>query len=134
MPSLPITSILAGVLALMMVLLSLPVSLRRMKTKTARGDGGDRQLGNLIRAHGNFVEYAPLGLIAVALVEAGGWGPEYVWTVGGLLVGGRVLHCWGTLANSIPIKWPAMLATHLSFLGAGALLLAGAYLQTQQPT
>lgn len=134
MPSLPITSILTGVCALMMVLLSVPVSLRRMKLKAARGDAGDQQLGNLIRAHGNFIEYAPLGLIALALVEACGWGPEYVWTVGGLLVGGRLLHWWGTMANSITLKKPAMLATHMAFLGSGVLLLAGAYLATQQPT
>jgi len=134
MPALPITSILAAVLAIMMVLLSLPVSLRRMKLKAARGDGGDKQLGNLIRAHGNFIEYAPLGLLAVALVEAGGWGPEYVWALGGLLVGGRLLHWWGSMASSVAIKGPAMIATHLSFLGSGVLLLASAWLASQQPT
>ena len=70
MPPLPITSILVGVCALLMVLLSLPVSLRRRKLKAARGDADDRLLGNLIRAHGNFIEYAPLGLIAVGLSSA----------------------------------------------------------------
>lgn len=134
MLALPITSILTGVCVLLMVLLSLPVSLRRRKLKAARGDAGDRSLGNLIRAHGNFIEYAPLGLLALALVEAGGWGPEYVWTLGGLLVGGRIVHAWGMWANALPLKALAMVANHLSFLGMGVLLLAGAYLQTQQPT
>lgn len=134
MSSLPITSILTGVCALLMVLLSVPVSLRRTKMKAARGDAGDRDLGNLIRAHGNFIEYAPLGLLALAFVEAGGWGAQYVWTVGLLLLAGRLLHACGMFMNSVPMKGAGMLATHLSFLASGVLLLSGAWLSTQQPT
>jgi uncharacterized membrane protein YecN with MAPEG domain len=128
MPALPITSILVGICALLMVLLSLPVSLRRRKLKAARGDAGDRHLGNLIRAHGNFIEYAPLGLIAVAFVEAGGWDPLNVWVVGGLLVAGRVLHATGMVVGSLPMKATAMVLTHLSFLGSGLMILAAAFL------
>ena len=134
MSSLPITSILVGVCAILMVLLSLPVSLRRRRLKAARGDAGDHALGNLIRAHGNFIEYAPLGLLAVALVEAAGWDATYVWTIGGLLVAGRAIHAWGMLASSIPLKGLAMVMTHLSFLGSGGLLLSAAWLASQQPT
>jgi uncharacterized membrane protein YecN with MAPEG domain len=134
MPSLPITSILVGVCAILMVLLSLPVSLRRRKLKAARGDAGDRALGNQIRAHGNFIEYAPLGLLAVAFVEAGGWGAEYVWAVGGLLLAGRLSHAFGMLVGSLPLKALGMLLTHLSFLGSGGLLLAGAWLSTATPS
>lgn len=134
MLSLPITSILTGVCALLMVFLSVPVSLRRVKMKAPRGDAGDRDLGNLIRAHGNFIEYAPLGLLALALVEAGGWGPEYVWTVGLLLLAGRLLHAIGMMLNALPLKGAGMLATHLSFLGSGVLLLSSAWLSTQQPS
>ncbi|MBX7249968.1 MAG: MAPEG family protein [Caulobacteraceae bacterium] len=129
MPSLPITSILVGVCALLSVLLSLPVSLRRRKLKVARGDAGDSQLGNLIRAHGNFTEYAPLGLLAVGLVEAGGWDALNVWVVGGLLVGGRLLHAFGMWAGSVPLKALGTLMTHSSFIGSGLMLLASALLQ-----
>jgi uncharacterized membrane protein YecN with MAPEG domain len=134
MPALPITSVLVGVCALLMVILALPVSLRRQKLKVGRGDAGDKPLSALIRAHGNFIEYAPLGLLAVALVEAGGWGPEYVWGLGGLLVGGRLIHALGMSANSTPLRALATVMTHLSFLGSGVLLLAAAWLTTQQPT
>lgn len=134
MPALPITSILVGVCAILMVFFALPVSLRRRKLKTARGDGGDKALGDLIRAHGNFIEYAPLGLLALALVEAAGWEATYVWTIGGLLVGGRVLHWLGMMWGSVPMKALATVMNHTSFLGSGGLLLAAAYLTTQQPT
>jgi uncharacterized membrane protein YecN with MAPEG domain len=129
MPSLPITSILVGVCALMMVLLSLPVSLRRRKLKAARGDQGDRRLGNLVRAHGNFIEYAPLGLIAVGLVEAGGWDAANVWTVGLLLLAGRLLHALGMVADVLLLKAAGMVCTHASFIGSGLMLLSAAYLQ-----
>lgn len=128
MLNLPITSILVGVCALMSVALALPVSLRRRKLKVGRGDGGDAQLAAMIRAHGNFIEYAALGLLAVAFVEAGGWDAVNVWTVGGLLVGGRVIHALGMIANSTPLRALATVMTHASFLGSGAMLLAGGYL------
>lgn len=134
MSSLPITSILVGACAILMVLLSLRVSLHRRKLKAARGDAGDRVLGDKIRAHGNFIEYAPLGLLAIALVEAGGWDATWVWSLGGLLLAGRLVHAWGMMANSVPLKGLAMLMTHASFLGSGGLLLSAAWLASQQPT
>ncbi len=128
MLELPITSILVGVCMLMSVALALPVSLRRRKLKVGRGDGGDARLAAMVRAHGNFIEYAALGLLGVAFVEAGGWDALNVWAVGGLLVGGRVIHAFGMVANSTPLRALATVMTHLSFLGSGAMLLAGAYL------
>ncbi len=35
------------------------------------GDAGDAELIQAVRAHGNFSEYVPLGLILLALVRAG---------------------------------------------------------------
>jgi uncharacterized membrane protein YecN with MAPEG domain len=35
------------------------------------GDGGDPEMSQAIRAHGNFAEYVPLGLILLGLVRAG---------------------------------------------------------------
>ena len=39
---------------------SVQTSLRRAKLNTAFGDAGDETLRRRIRAHGNFIEYAPL--------------------------------------------------------------------------
>lgn len=133
MPSLPITSMFVGVCALLSVFLALPVSLRRRKLKVGRGDGGDARLGAMIRAHGNFTEYAALGLLATALVEAGGWDALYIWVVGGLLVGGRIVHALGMYADSVPLKALGTMATHSSFIGSGAMLLFGAWLTFSAP-
>ena len=68
--SLPATSLLAGLFSVAMVLLSVQISVRRFKTGIAAGDGGeDRTLRRRVRAHGNFIEYAPTALLATGLVE-----------------------------------------------------------------
>jgi len=125
MPSLPITSILVGLAAILLVLLSVPISLRRQGARIAHGDGGDPDLMRRVRAHGNFIEYAPLGLLAVALVELCGYQPAVVWGVGGGLLAGRALHALGTYARSTPGRAVGVTLTWLALLAAGGLLLFG---------
>jgi uncharacterized membrane protein YecN with MAPEG domain len=65
--TLPITSLLAGVFALLMVPLTLQISMRRARLGgISAGDGTDEVLPRRIRAHGNFIEYAPTALIEAA--------------------------------------------------------------------
>ena len=63
MPHLPITSLFAALLALMLFTLTMTVIVTRMTTKTDLGDGDNPAMFRRIRAHGNFVEYVPMGLI-----------------------------------------------------------------------
>ena len=72
MADLPITSLFAGGFALALVGLSLMVTLRRVKTTILLGDGDDVGLRRRIRAQANFIEYVPLGLIVLALMELRG--------------------------------------------------------------
>lgn len=119
---LPITSFYAAVLAIMMVVLSVNVSLRRRAL--GFGDGGDNTLKRRIRAHGNFIEYAPFGLVLVLVVELAGPAHVWTWTLGGLLVASRLAHAAGLLYTSTPVlRAPAMVVQHLSFLAAAAWLL-----------
>lgn len=69
MTALPITSIFAACSALALFALSIPVSLRRPKVGVMIGQSEDEILRNRIRAHGNFVEYVPLGLILLTLAD-----------------------------------------------------------------
>jgi hypothetical protein len=122
--SLPITSVIAGIFALMMVPLSLQISMRRTKVKVAYGDADDRDLRRKIRAHGNFIEYAPTALIVLALVELAGASSLFVWCLGGLFVLGRVLHAMGMLYTSTPkLQALAMIMNHAAFLISGTWLL-----------
>src|SRR5262245_60298774 len=93
----PVTALLTGFFALMMVGLSVPVSLRRRETGVAYGDGGDGILQRRIRAHGNFIEYAPLALIALAMVEIVGAPAAIIWGLAAAMLFSRVLHALGML-------------------------------------
>lgn len=92
--TLAITCHFAAILALMLIALSVRVILLRYKHRVALGDGGEKNLQSSIRAHGNFVEYTPIFLILMALVEAqGNDAPEwFLITVGSLFVLARLSH------------------------------------------
>jgi uncharacterized protein len=123
--TLTITSLLAGIFALLMVPLSLQVSMRRVKLEgISFGDGDDDILRRRIRAHGNFIEYAPTALISVALIEyAGGTNLLVIGLACAFLVS-RILHAAGTLYTSTPtLRASGMLIQHAAFLIAGCWLV-----------
>jgi uncharacterized protein len=60
-------------------------------------DGGDEPLLRRIRAHGNFVETAPMALLLLALLELRGLGAAWLWGIGICLVLGRLFHLAGIL-------------------------------------
>lgn len=121
---LPITSLLTAIFALMMITLSLLVSLRRRKLWVVYGDGDDEILRSRIRAHGNFIEYAPLALFVVGLLEFRGT-PNIV--IGLLALGflcARLLHAFGMLYGKGPsTKATGMLVQHACFAIAALYLL-----------
>ena len=125
MLALPITSITAASLAIIMLPLTLQVSLRRVAIgSVVFGDGGDDVLRRRIRAFGNFIEYAPMCLILLALLEAQGAGTTWLWTTAALLVAGRVIHGLGMLfAQSPAPRGLAMLMTYGAFLTPAVWLL-----------
>lgn len=119
-----ITSLFAGLLTLMMVPLSVQVSLRRAGLKASFGDANDEILRRRIRAHGNFAEYVPTGLIALGLVEWSGAPALLVWLLGMALAFARMLHSYGMLYTRTPTLLGAgMLLQHAMLLGAGGWLV-----------
>ncbi len=120
---LPITSLLAALFAIMLVALSFPISLRRIKLRADIGHADDPVLHRRIRAQGNFVEYAPMAVVVVGLMEAAQVGAPLVWSLAGAFALGRVLHAYGMLSGVLPPRSAGMILTYLSFL-AGAVVLA----------
>lgn len=95
-----ITGLYAALAALLVVVLALRVILRRKSARIGIGDGGDHELAKRIRAHANAVEYLPIGLILLLLVELGQTRPIVVHAFGITLVAGRVLHAFGMSRSS----------------------------------
>lgn len=127
--TLPITSLLAGLFALLMVPLSLQVSLRRVKLGgVLAGDANDETLRRRIRAHGNFIEYAPTALVVVGLIEFGGGAMLLVAGLALAFFVSRALHAIGMLYASTPtLRASGMLIQHLAFLTAGVWLVYRAF-------
>ncbi|WP_421993780.1 MAPEG family protein [Roseococcus sp.] len=95
MTAFPVTSLFAGLLGVLLLLLSLLVIRARMKARTSFGFGEDPRLLRAIRAQANFVEYAPMTLLLLLLLEASGTAPGLLYILGGATMGGRILHALG---------------------------------------
>ena len=126
MMSLHVTSLIAGLFALMMVPLSFQITIRRFKVRTVFGDAGDETLRRRIRAHGNFIEYAPTALLLLGLVEGQGAPSLLVWPLGIAFLVSRAVHAIGMLYTSTPtLRAVGMVVQHTAFLISGAWLIAG---------
>ncbi len=123
MGSLPITTFTAALAALALVALSVPVSMRRFAVRKPSGDGGDAVLARRIRTQANFIEYVPIALIVLALVEGGGSHRAWALTIAGLLIVGRAFHAVGMRGPSVPLKAVGMVATWSSLAVGGVALL-----------
>lgn len=93
----PVTTIYAALLGLLLILLSDLVTRSRKRSSVSIGHGDDPMLERTMRAHGNFVEYVPLGLILLMLMEVKGPQPWVVHGFGLMLLGGRLLHAYGMI-------------------------------------
>ena len=90
-----VTPVYAGLLGLLLVWLSANVIRHRLRARVSVGDGDDRALYKAMRVQANFAEYAPMGLILLALAELQGAPGWVVHLLGAMLVLGRVLQAWG---------------------------------------
>lgn len=96
-----ITMITAGLLGLLLLFLGGYVIAGRVSFKVNLGDGGHEEMQRRMRAQANFVEYVPMALILIALMENATIGPPWlVMALGGVLVVGRVWHAQGLLSSS----------------------------------
>ena len=101
---LPLTALFAGLCALLFVAFASLVVMNRFRAKASMGDGGDDGLHLAIRRFGNFIEYVPIALILMAVIELNGAPDWTLWAMGGLLVGGRLAH----FAGLDPVKAPTV--------------------------
>lgn len=90
-----ITGLYAALLALLMLAMAVRVMLLRRDTSIGLGDGGNRKLACAVRAHGNAMEYIPIGLILLLVLELNQTLPMLLHVFGIVLVVGRVAHALG---------------------------------------
>lgn len=97
--TLMITASAAAALSLLLIALSIDAINRRMALRMPFGDGGNPGLIAAIRAHGNLVEYMPIGLTMIGLLETNHAQPLALSIVAALFVVARVAHAQGIRAS-----------------------------------
>lgn len=120
-----VTALFAAVFAVLHVLFTLRVGGYRFKSGISLGDGGDKELLNRIRAHGNFTEQVPMGLLLLLLNELNGMSEAMLMALGSVFLAARVLHYVMIVTRSLPIvlRPISMLGTLGSILAMALLLV-----------
>jgi hypothetical protein len=121
---LPVTSLYAGLLAMLFVFLSTRVIKARRQYHVSIGTS-HRLVERPVRAHGNFAEYVPFALLLMALNEINGLPDWTLHVFGTLLVAGRLLHAIGISREPENFRWRVlgMSLTFVVILFSGATLL-----------
>lgn len=67
---------------------------KKLLTSEAVQEGS---LQRKVRAHGNFVEYVPLGLLFIVALELMRSPTWLLWLLGGILTLARIIYAWGVI-------------------------------------
>jgi len=103
MGTVAVTALYAGILALMLLALSIRVVIvARVGANEPYGDGNKSELTPVVRAQGNFIEYVPMAVLLMGFLELMGTSGTLIHSFGIALVVGRALHAIGLKANHGP--------------------------------
>ena len=116
---------LAAVFGLLHVIFTLRVGKYRFKSKISLGDGGDRELRNRVRAHGNFIENVPIALLLIFLNDLDGAEDSTLIVMGSILLASRLTHYLTIVTIKLPwvLRPLSMLGTLGTILAASLMLL-----------
>ena len=125
---LPITLTITGAAAIVNLWLALRVVTLRIKAKVLIGDGGNALLTARTRAQINFVEYTPIVLILIGLIELARGTHSWLWAAGIIYILGRVLHPFGMDKQTPnPLRAAGILTTWIVMLGLAGYALTIPY-------
>ncbi len=120
-----ITPFYAALFGIGLIWLSLRVIGVRRGERVSLGMGEGKKLERYVRAHANFCEFVPLGLILIYLVELAWKMPLLTHAIALLLLAGRFAHAYAFSGEKMKFKWrtQGMLLTFASITIASAALL-----------
>ncbi len=121
--ALPITALYAGLLGLLLLVLSFRVVLVRRARGVSLGSGGDAELEQRIRTHANFIEYVPMLLVLLGLLEANGLPGWAVHALGSALLAARLAHPLGMAGHGMAWRVLGASLTFTTLMVAAAALL-----------
>ncbi len=95
----PITALYVGIHGIFALALAIYVAIRRGQTKISLGDGGNESMLQAIRVQGNYLEYVPIALLMILVLELMQTSSIILHVMGGLLIIGRLAHWQGLHSN-----------------------------------
>ena len=110
-----ITAIFAAILGLIAAGLTVNVIMHRVRLGVENGDGGQPQMAQAIRAHGNFAEHVPLALILIGSAEMLIMRSWIIYALGTTLLVARLLSMIG-LTRSLGPSFPRQAGAGLTIL------------------
>lgn len=114
----------ASLATFLIVWLSLNVIKARHAKQISLGDGGDPDLTKAIAAQANAIEYLPMAILLLLVLEYNGAPLVLVHTLGLLLLVGRLVHANAILTNNLKTRVLGMQITIWILIGlASANLL-----------
>ena len=116
-----ITSIYASLSALLIVRLSISVIKLRRINRIRVGDGGNEELQLAIRTHANAVEYIPIALLLLLMLELNGAPKILIHIFGATLIIGRIIHAMGVPAKNLQKRILGMQITIYLLIGLAIL-------------
>lgn len=122
-----ITSLYAALLVILFIVLSARIIIYRRTARISLGHGEDETLLRRTRAQANCAEYAPFGILMMAIAETLSAHPALLHIMGVLLVIGRIIHAYGVGGPGMNFRWRTwgMVLTLMSLaIGAAVNLVA----------
>lgn len=125
---LPITLTIAGAAAIVNIWLALRIVTLRIKAKVLIGDGGNALLATRMRAQLNYMEYTPLVLILLGLIEFARGTQTWLWAAGIIYIIGRILHPFGMDKQTPnPLRAAGILTTWIVLLALAGYAISIPY-------
>ena len=119
----PVTALYTALLGLLVLFLAYRVVGVRRRHKIGLGSGGDAQLELAMRVHANAIEYVPIALLLIALLEINSTPRWMIHAFGGTLVLARLWHLRG-FGGSSGVSRGRMYGTALTWLVIALAALA----------
>jgi uncharacterized protein len=133
MINLPITSLVAGIIALFIMVLSIRLNMRRIDVGGSAftyltNDDGDEQLRRRKIAYESAINCSAISLVLLGLIESGGASNRQVIALAAAFLLARTVHALATVFQVIP-KWRtfATLIQYSYYLVTGIWLVVSSY-------
>lgn len=115
------TLLFAAIFGVLHVVFTLRVGVYRLSSKISLGDGGDKVLLKRVRAHANFIENVPIGLLLLLLNELNGLAQNTLLILGSVFLLSRLIHYVTIVSRLLPL-----FMRPLSMLGTVGVILTSA--------